>query len=249
MGWLKNFGNWVGDKMVDIGIALDFDPLIDLGINIQNACIEKVASSGSYDQTSSSAASVDAMNETLVSFSKKYMQEAEKTENQCIKIVESCYDDLIKKMDTEPDFTYNNANLRILKREREKVGNSISGSVKEPLARRMSLDDAECLEILKMDAGKEKGEAMSAFITKVIREALNNLARKVSISMKEQYDLLEDYFKSIIDERERNVRNLKEQFDKMCMNYNSEAEVKESGLVDSRISLDTIYEVEKILIP
>ena len=67
--------------------------------------------------------------------------------------------------------------------------------------------------------------------------------------MKEQYDLLEDYFKSIIDERERNFRNLKEQFDKMCMNYNSEAEVKESGLVDSRISLDTIYEVEKILIP
>lgn len=249
MGWFRDLGSWIGDKIWDAGIALDFDPLIDLGMNIRNVCVEKVASSGSYDQTSSSVASVDMLNETLVSFSKKYMQEAEEIENQCIKKVENCYDNLIKKMDAESDFSYNSANLRILKREREKVRNSISGSVKEPLARRMSLDDAECLEILKMGAGKEKGEAMSAFITKVIREALNNLAHKVRISMKEQYDLLEDYFKSMIDERERNFRSLKEQFDKMCMNYNSEAEVKESVLVDSWISLDTINEVEKILIP
>lgn len=246
---IREVGSWVGDVIWDVGIALNFDPFIDLGRDIYNACTEKVASLGSYDKTSSSAFSVDMLSNVLASFSKEYMQKVEKTENQCIKIVESCYDDLIEKMDAEPDFTYNNANLRILKREREKVGSSISGSVKESLARRMSLDDAECLEILKMDAGKEKGEAMSAFISKVIREALNNLAHKVSISMKEQYDLLEEYFKNMIDERERNFKNLKEQFDKMCMNYNSETEVKESALVDLRISLDTINEVEKILIP
>jgi len=248
MGFFKDLIWNIGNTIEDIGITLSFDTLTNIGRNIREACTEKIASSSSYDQTSSSAVSVDMLSNVLVSFSKEYMQKAEKTEKHCIEIVERFYDDLIKTMEIESEFAYNNANLRILKREREKARDSISGSIKESLAKRMSLDDAECLEILKMDAGKEKGEAMETFIAKVIRDALNNLARNVSISMKEQYNLLEEYFKNILDERKRNFRNLKEQFDKMCLNYNSETEVRESTLVDLKISLDTINEVEKILI-
>lgn len=93
---------------------------------------------------------------------------------------------MIDLLEESSEFTKDTSNLKRVKRNRSKIRTTIIGSLKEPLAKRMSLDDPECLKILKLDSGKEKEKAMKKFSKKIIRESLNNLAMKVTNVLQEQ---------------------------------------------------------------
>lgn len=135
----------------------------------------------------------------------------------------------------------------ILKSAKGKIGKTISGGIKEPLSKRMSLDDSECLSILKMDAGSEKRKAMTRFTNKVIKESLNNLAKSVRESLNEQSQDIEDYLNGISEEQENAMRAFKEQFDKMVTDSESEKSDKEKNCILPLYRIDTVEQVLKIV--
>lgn len=176
--FFRAVGRTVGRVVETVGDAIGSTTISDLGWKIQDACAERVASEKSYDKKEANIYTTERLNEILVSFSEGYLQNATLLEKECIRLVEEYYDKLIGVIESAPGGTYSAANLKALKNGKGRIPKTISGGIREPLAKRMSLDDTECLGILKMDAGVEK--------KKVTEEALNNLAKSVRESLNDQ---------------------------------------------------------------
>lgn len=100
------------------------------------------------------------------------------------------------------------ANLKTLKHGKSRISKTITGGIKDPLAKRMSLDDSECLSILKMDSGTDKKQAMTNFTKKVIKEALNNLSKNVRAALTDQTEDIQDYLSGISEEQEKTMQAL-----------------------------------------
>lgn len=212
---LKSFVGNVGRKMEEFGDKIGSERISKLGRKIQEKCANKVASERSYDKAEANIYTTERLNEILVSFSEGYFQQANAIEKNCVHIVQEYYDKLITLLGDIPCDIHNTANLKALKKAKSRISKMIMGSIKEPLAKRMSLDDYECLDILKMDAGTEKKQAMTFFTNKVINEALDNLAKNVRESLNDQIEDIQEYLNSVYEEQEKSMQMIKNHFDKM----------------------------------
>ena len=231
MGFFKSIGRGIGKFVEGVGKVVGSEKIQNVGRNIQSACAEKIASEKKYNKSEADIYTTDRLNEILVSFSEGYRQQAIVIEQSCISLVEEYYDELIKIIEDVHGNTYNQANLKALKNGKNRIANSIKGGITEPLAKRMSLDDYECLSILKMDPGNEKKIAMTTFSKKVIREALTNLSNKVRETLKEQTEDIREYLCDISDEQEKAMKKLKVQFDKMVADNELDQSSKEKNCV------------------
>lgn len=247
MGLFKSLGRMIGSGIEKIGNFFESEKVANIGRKIQEACAEEVASEKSYDKEEANIYTTNRLNEILVSFSEGYFQQATGIEKTCIKLVEDYYDKLIGIIENAPRGAHSAANLRALKSGKSRIAKTITGGIKAPLAKRMSLDDAECLRILKMDAGSDKKQAMTRFTRKVIREALDNLAKSVRVSLSEQSEDIQDYLSGISEEQERAMQVLKDRFDKMVRDNELEQSDREKNCVQPLYLIDAIDYVSKIL--
>lgn len=238
MGFFKSIGRAIGRGIEKIGDFFGSETISSVGRNIQDACAERVASEKSYEKREANIYTTDRLNEILVSFSEGYFNQATTIENICISKVEEYYDKLISIIESAPGVTYNNANLRALKNGKSRISKNISGGIKEPLAKRMSIDDSECLAILKMDAGNEKKQAMSRFSQQVIKEALNNLAKNVRNTLNDNTEDIQDYLSNISEEQEKEMQAFKDCFDKFEENSELEQIDKEMNCIIPMITLN-----------
>ena len=103
----------------------------------------------------------------------------------------------------------------------------------------MSLDDSECLSILKMDAGADKKTAMKHFTQTVTKEALDKLANNVREALNDKTEEIEDYLNSIAEEQAKTIQVLKERFDKMVGDNELEQWDKEKNCILPLYIVDT----------
>ena len=138
---------------------------------------------------------------------------------------------MISLLENDLALDYNKSNVKMLKRAKNRISNIISGGITEHMYKRMSLDDSECLSILKLDSGEEKKRKMSNFSDKVIKEALDNLCSKVRLTLSEQTEDIQHYLGGIIEEQENTISTLKTYFDKMVQDNFSNQRKRENGCV------------------
>lgn len=92
-----------------------------------------------------------------------------------------------------------NINLSNIERENRKTEDKIHGFIVKRVSKRISLDDDECLKILKMDAGKKKEEKLDEFYQKVLKEAVIELTDELRTNMETQTDTVCERIQQRID--------------------------------------------------
>lgn len=243
-GWVVRT---IGRGIEKMGDVVGSDVISSLGIAIQDACAGRLASEKSYDKKEANIYTTDRLNEVLVSFSEGYLQQTTVIEKNCIRLVDEYYDKLIEIIENAPSDAHSAINLRALKSGKVKSAKTIIGSIKEPLSKRMSLDDSECLRILKMDSGSSKKQAMTEFTKKVIKEAVNNLSDNVRTALNELTEDIQDYLGGVSEEQEKATQAFKEQFDKMVRDNELEKSEKEKNCVLPLFLIDASKYVSQIL--
>lgn len=230
--FVRAAGRTLGRGVEKVGNYFGSETLRSVGRSIQDACTDRIASEKSYNKSEADIYTTDRLNEILLSFSEGYFQQAKVIEKECIQLVGEYYDKLIALVENAPTYTsYSVANLKALKKEKSKIAKTITGSINNPLAKRMSLDDGECLKILKMDSGTQKKLAMTEFTSKVINEALNNLLENIRETLNSQLEGIQDYFNNIMEEQEKVTCMLKSQLEKMVRDNEMEQNDKEKSCV------------------
>lgn len=251
MGLFSFLGGLVGSAVEFVGDIVEdvtgWDGISKAGVAIQDFFSEEISQESSYDKQSANLYTTERLNEILVSFSEKYLKHSVEIENQCIKSVEDYCDSLIRFLEDSAKITNDTSNLRRVKNNRSQIRKTITGSVKEPLAKRMSLDDSECLKILKMDSGSKKKEEMKAFSEKVIYDALCNLSVNVRRELDEQSESIEDYFTTFSESREKEVENIKKQYDSMLQTGIAEESEIEKGCIKPLVIIRTAELIESKL--
>lgn len=215
---------------------------------VVNKVSEKISGERSYEKSSANIYSTERLNEILVSFSEGYYQQATAIEDACIVRVDNYFDNVISLLENTSDEIKNDVNLRRVKRAKTNIVKRIKGAVKNPLAKRMSLDDAECLRILKMESGNGKKEAMTKFTQKIIGEALQNLSRQVREALDEQMEWIEEFLVNISEEQEKSCLNLKEQYTKMLESCRAEEKDKEYHCISPLAVIKITDTVESLLV-
>lgn len=243
----RAIGRAVGRGVEKVGDFFGSEKISSAGRKIQDACAEKVAEERSYDKETSEINTTDRLNDILVSFSEGYFQHATSLENSCIRIVENYYDQIIQLLESTVITQATSVNIKSLKKNKERIKKDIAGSIKDPLAKRMSLDDRECLSILKMDAGDEKRKAMSAFTQKVIKEALDNLANNVRDTLDENVEDVSEWLNGISEEQETKLSRAKEYFDSLCEKDLQETSEKEKSCIKPLLVLEAVDIVLEII--
>lgn len=139
----------------------------------------------------------------LTEFRTDTQSRSEQLENDIVKESREYLDEFLAELRRYNKIQYGrkrlNLNLNSLERENRKTEDMIHGFIVKRVIKRISLDDDECTNILKMDPGKEKKEALDAFYKKVLKEAISDLSEELKNSMEKQTDNVEDKIQQRID--------------------------------------------------
>jgi hypothetical protein len=218
---IKKGVNKAGKVIEDVGDAVDNKTLKGVGRLMQSVTeetAEKTGKSRSYDNKTSSLHETKDMNDILHNFSKKLEKKMESIENQSLAKNNEYFNHLIKEIKKINETT--DANINIQRVEKYQRDN---------LTKRVSLDDKECLKILKMKAGKNKEAKMNEFGKKVIQEALEELSNEIDRITKAQRNLIEEVLNQKIDELILNNKRRLEEFEKIeALNEKDKKEIEKN---------------------
>ncbi len=195
----RAIGRFVGGCAEKIGEATGWTRLEEAGRNLKERCAKEIESTSrqtseqdSYDNEAASIAETNRMNKILSEFSIKLADYADSLEENAIKESSLYFNELVSILEDNKGKSTLKINTSKIKRNKIKIEKQIRGSFKKHLSKRVSLDDHECLSILKLDAGIKKKNAMSNFGNRVLKEAAYNLCSDIEDSLLEQQEYIEE---------------------------------------------------------
>ena len=250
MGLFSFLGGLIGGAIEKIGEFTGIDAISDVGEAIQDVCSgysSNVGVESSYDRNTANVYSTEKLNELLMTFSEKSLKKSEELEKRCIQMAEEYCDTFIQFLQETSAIIKDTSNLKRVERNRSKIKGAIMGSVKNPMAKRMSLDDSECLRILKLDSGTEKKKQMKKFSKKVINEAFSNLSVKVRDVLNEQSEDIEEFFLDYAESYEKKVWIAKKQYDDMVKTGKLEEVDIEKSCMEPLVTIEAAKLVEGLL--
>ena len=235
---IENARDWVEDKVEDT---------VDWARDKISNLLDAIAPEKSYDGDTADINTTERLNTILREFSDKYMKNAVMIEKNCVKAVEDYYNRLMPVVEEGRKLGFSESAIREIKSNKEKMKKSINNSIEKPLRKRLSLDDRECLEILKLDSGTGKKEKMDLFVRKVIKEARDNLAKEVKKSLDIQVGDIEEAFHEMEEKQEKEFNNIMEAFKKISDSIVSETGEREKACVLPITVIEMSEEVLRLL--
>jgi hypothetical protein len=214
MGWfgkaIRSIGRAIGRGVEKVGEVTGIEKIKQVGRGIQDACREKTddlakdtSQAQEYDKEKARIEETRRINEILSAYSLSLEEQADELERNCIKESSEFFDRLIGYLE-ESNSKELTVNTKRLKKAFKDIEKTIDGNIKRHLAKRVSLDDSECLEILKMAPGEMKKRAMKRFGQQVFREGLNQLSDKIRDMILEQ----QEYLSEVLEDHMQEVMNL-----------------------------------------
>lgn len=257
MGWLGDLlgsaGDWVKDKTEKVKdyiidkVEETVDKMRDIASDLLDIITGETSSESSYVMEESDVITTERLNNILKGFSEEYMKNAVTIEEACIEAVQKYYEHLMPIIEQSESVGYSKASINRLKKNQSNMCVMIGNSIRQPLSKRLSLDDAECLEILKMEAGRKKKNEMRTFTKKVIGEATNNLADTVREVLDMQLNDLGEGLWEVAEKREVEFSNLKEAFDRFAASNSEKMEDREVDCVLPMFILSVTDEVLQLI--
>ena len=183
-------------------------------------------STSSYDQNVADLELTVKIQNALTEFREDTRAKSESFEDDIIRECREDLDEFIKELKKYNRIRYGSSMLNIdigqLERENRKTEDKIHGFIVKRVSKRISLDDTECLEILKLNPGAEKTRRLDEFYQKVLKEAIRALKVIIRDAMEKQTDIVEDYI-------QRRIDSILYTYDSKTAEFEKIANVKKSG--------------------
>lgn len=196
MGLFKAIGRAVGRAVEYVGEKTNIRWLEEKGWEIQSACAEVVSttaedigSSEIYVEGSSSVTDTKYINQILSKFTLELETYSDDIESNVLVEAMFYFDELVDHLQKSNQTNFNVSALVIY---RQKLEERVKGSFKSYLAKRVSLSDDECMEILKLEPSKKKESLMKNFGRKVLTEAATNLKEDLELLLNDYQIVIEN---------------------------------------------------------
>lgn len=159
----------------------------------------------SYDPEKARMEETIRINKILTDYRLDVESKSDDFERTILKISRNSIDELLAFLKRINNKKYGNISLNLnldkISRENRKTEDLIHGFIKKRIQKKVSLDDASCLKVLRMDAGQEKNKAMTSFADSIIKASIDQLTKEIRKSLEGQYD-------NIINQIENRIENV-----------------------------------------
>lgn len=198
----------------------------------------------SYDKKTASAADTATINELLTLYSSKLKDQADTLEKDVLDEVRNYFEDVISNIEDSgiPVQT------KQFRRAMTQTERKIKGQLKSHLAKRVSIDDQECLNILGMSPGSEKTNKMDTYGKKVLDEGLSQLSKQVEETVREYNEELQLLLNQLLEQKEKNLNQIQQQFEDLLIQVNGDLKDKEATKLKPAILLKSVEQLEKAVI-
>jgi hypothetical protein len=250
MGFFSWLGRTVGKGLEWVGEKTGIWAIEKAGMDLQDACSKTSRDTGStreYDQYTATVDETANMAEILSGFSSGLREQGNTIEQSAKKCVGEYFDQLYAALDATLGQEQAIKNLKV---QKQLVIQTIDGSFNDILARRVSLSDSECLDILKMSKGAAKEAKMKSFGEKVIREGLDKLCKNVRKSVAEICDGIDSELGSMVAQQQKLMEEFSRKLEEISNNRKTDMYAQEDDmfapaqkLAASEIILDLVQEV------
>lgn len=202
----------IGKGFEKVGEWTGSTTLQDIGRGIQSACTDVSRNTGrtsSYDKERARLEETKRINMILTEFSLKLEDKADNIEKIAIKESKVYFEQLIKELDNSKSDI--GINISRIERTMLRVEREIKGNLKIHISKRVSIDDSECLEILKLESGYKKEKKMKKFSEEILKQGLENLVKDIKEVIKEQNDIIteaiQDRLQDINSDLDRKIKD------------------------------------------
>lgn len=103
-------------------------------------------------------------------------------------------------------------NTRRIERQIEKISARTKGIIDNEISKKVSLDNAECKDIVKMIPGEKKEKAMAEFLERTVNTALGTCCTELHSNLNEIYDEVEIEVIGAVETIQKQAERLQESF-------------------------------------
>lgn len=139
-----------------------------------------------------------------------------------------------------------NINIASFQNDIDKVVNTMSESLKQLFAKRISLDDDECLDILKIYDDDDRRKEQINFAKKVLNEGKTKLVKEFKISSDKLFNRLYITINKALNDNDYRLRKSNEELRKL---RDGERQEKTEVLIQAQIAYDTCVIAKNCLKP
>lgn len=188
------------------------------------------------DISKSTATEIMDISEIFAEYQNSIRDNIKHFENEVIGICSEYFEDIVESFD-EANSTLNIYNSEIIKSKIRKGLDSVKGEFSRHISRRISIDDEQCMSIMKMMPGESKAERMADFRDTVVSEALGIVANKLKDCSDDFLDMLEFAVSNRFETLEEKIEEKTDRLFDISMG------VKEKNDKADMVCVDTAYEI------
>lgn len=214
---------WPNMKEV-IDVITKFVPvIIDKIINVTANDTSKVDSIND----NSSVNNINHIYKIFEEFKKNTKQSSEKAEN-VIKGEVYHWVDAVTEMivDKESITVKYGINTRHIKKKMEEIPEGINGVIDTELSKKVSLDNYECREIMKIPSGDKRQEKMQTFLNNSIYDSIYFCCKKIKTRLLNALDEVSEEMTSVVEEIQKRSEYSLDQLRKIEEDHDEEITVK-----------------------
>lgn len=194
----------------------------------------------------SSLDNIDRITNIFTDFKGQAHTKAVEIENAVAKEVDYYVEELHDILDANADKVEKyNIHTKRIERQIDKIASKVNGTIDNELSKKVSLDNTECKEIVKMIPGSKKEDAMNTFLNKSVSSALEVCCAEIRSSLEEIYEDVETEIVGAVDTIQKQNELLKESLASVDEN-NYEVTAKEQ-MVNAYYLTDICDTVTEIL--
>ncbi len=206
---------------------------------------DEVADSAPVTENSS-AREIDRMQDILQSYSRTYKKHAEEIEKACIELIDQYFTYLLNEIKKNNDIQ-RNIGLNNIEKNQRKLRREIEGTITNVVAKRISLDDSECRRIIALQQSDSKSIRVKVFCEDVLKEARNELSKKVTKILDEQTDEINSFLEDYSLENLNAIKRSFSEFKKWEQDFKNDTFDKEKAVVIPLYKLKVFDNIEKKL--
>lgn len=172
-----------------------------------------------HDADKATLQEVVRINEALTEFRLQSEVQSDSLENKIIKDAREGLDaflDMLKKQNHQT-FAGRKLNLNIsaIERDNREMEDMIHGFIKKRVQKEVSTNNSKCREVLMMEKGDAKKQAMDNFLKEVTSTAITDLSEELRKVIRRQSENVEDRVQVRIDEIEVSLNDNMKKFEKI----------------------------------
>ncbi len=168
-----------------------------------------IASKKAIDPQKSTADEIAEMNKYLSEYRKSIFSAAEELEREMIVECSMMFQDIMVIYE-EYNQKLSISRSETIKRKFSRIGKELKGTFEEYIQRKISLDNEECMKILKLPSGDLKNQRLQELKQKAFIEAHNAIINKMNEAVQDLLYTVEDCIDAHLERAEECVREKSE---------------------------------------